>query len=633
MGFKMSLSQWKPFIRAAQLSGLALLSAGWSTALQPLSNPVERQELLALSPEMSALYDSKMAEGGDRISIELDLSNDAQHGFLMRRLKAAGKNEKNSPELFRKMTQIRERALARKSQNTAANVQTAAGGIWCDHYLVVKPPIPGNNGQTMTYEPYVHVSCEGGANYVYADIVAYDTNQAETVSKQVASDAGEEYGNGTDFVDVGTVATVNVAEGHLLRLESVALAIDDVTGRDVSLYTVARTSIALREDGGFTLIHPREIVANSQADILMCQLRGGVDCDYAVAGYDSRGVLTAYPPAPTGVAASRADVPGVLNPADYWAFSAPYNATRLYLPIRTEIKAGARNYLQCTVDNYTFGKVKLHAEGTTCANSVDFKSQLPVGSYAATFNYLADTSYNINGDNTTGCPANIILNKAASFTITILGKAKCTNADGTYSLEPFYKSQAIDGRALTTQRIFYRNSCMAEGTRIQMADGQVVPVEQVKMGDKVIAGAGGKVLTVTDVARGNELNPFVHLRDSAGHEVTLTEMHPVITAKGEVVAAKNLKVKDQLRTEKGVASLTSVKRVPVNGKRVFNLKLGTTEELAGLDSLGRTMFAGGFLVGDMAMQQELETPAKKPVDVLASLPKAWHQDFKNAQAR
>ncbi|WNG26554.1 hypothetical protein F0U62_22955 [Cystobacter fuscus] len=632
MGLEKALSPWKCFIRAIQLSGLALLGAGWSTPPRPLSTNVSHQVLTEQSRQMSALYEARSHAGGDRLSIELDLSDDAQYGFVLNRLHAAGKNERNSPELFNKLARLRRRALSRGNRQPAA-AAPAEQPIWCDHYLIVKPPVSLNDGKSMRYEPYVHVSCQGGATYVYADIVAYETNQTETQSRVVASNAGEEYGGGTNFIDVGTAATVNVADGRLLRLESIALAIDDVTGRDVSTYTVARTSVALREEGGFTLLHPRENVPNSTADIVLCQLRGGADCDYAVAGY-SNGVLMAYPPTPTGVAASRSDAPGVLSPADYWEFSAPFNNRRLYIPVRTEIKAGVRNYLQCKVHSYTYGRIRLHTDtGVVCSNTVDFKALLPVGNYAATFNHLADTSYSINQSDPENCGVNKVLNRATTFTITLLGKARCTSAEGIDYLEPFYKSQAIDGRALTTQRLFFRNSCMAEGTRIQLAGGHEVPVEQVKLGDKILAGAGRAALTVTDVARGNEITPFVHLRDSLGHQVTLTEMHPVITASGQVMAARDLKVRDQVRTDKGVASLTAVKRVPVNGKRVFNLKLGTAEELAGVDALGRTMFAGGFLVGDLAMQEELERPANEPVDVLARLPKAWHQDYLNARRR
>ncbi|RKG78176.1 hypothetical protein D7W79_13475 [Corallococcus exercitus] len=629
------MTQWKPrFLRAVPLSCLALLSAGWSRPLQPPADNMSREELTEQSRQMNALYDTTLAGNPDRVSINLDLSDDAQYRFVARRLQASGKDEKNAPELFSTLTRLRARAIARKqlgAQQPAQGVQPQ-GGIWCDHYLLTNPPTASNGGATMTYKPYVRVSCQGGANFVYADIVAYDVNRAETTSRLVSSNSGEEYGGGTDFIDVATTADVNVTEDHLLRLESMALAVDDVTGQDVSSYTVARTSIAMQQAGSFTMLHPREIVPNSQAEILMCQLRGGADCDYAVAGYNWLGQLTAYPSNPTGIAASSEANPGVLNPSDFWTFSRPYDPQRLYVPIRMDITAGVRNYLQCKVDNYTYAKIKMHTEnGATCGNSVDFVSQLPVGSYSSTFNYLADLSYDLNGDG--ACNSDVILNRAASFSITIIGKAKCTKADGTFSLEAFTKTQTIDGSSLRTKKIFYRNSCMAEGTLVQREDGTTVPVEQVKVGDKVRNGVGNKLLTVTDVAHGNELKPFVHLRDSKGHELTLTEMHPVINARGEVVAAKNLKAKDQVRTDKGTATLTEVTRLPVNGKQVFNLRLGTDEELAGAGELGRTLYAGGILVGDMSMQEALERPEQKPADVLARLPKAWHRDFKNAQVK
>lgn len=629
MGFMNLLSHWKPGIRAIQLSCLALLSAGWTNRLQPPADFIPREELYEQSRKLTALYDAATAENSDRISIKLDLADDTQYRFVERRLRAAGKTERNSPELFSKLTQIRQRALARK-QDGAPSI-LGAGPIWCDHYVLTNPPDSSNGGATMTYRPYVRVSCRGGANYVYADIVAYDVNQAETSSRLVASNSGEEYGGGTNFVDVGTDATVNVSDGRLLRLESMAFAVDDVTGQDVSSYTVARTSIAMNQAGGFLLHHPREIVPNAQSEVLMCQLRGGSDCDYAVAGYNAYGQLTAYPPSPTGIAASRSDAPGVLNENDFWTFSQPYDAQRLYVPIRVDINAGVKNYLQCTVDHYTYATIKLHAEGgETCANASDIKSLLPVGKNSATFNHLADLSYNVN--NNGACNTNLILNKAVNFSILIIGKAKCTKADGSYTLEPFTKTQTIDGTNLKTRKIFYRNSCMAEGTHVKLEDGRVVPVEQVQTGDRIRNGVGTKVLTVTDVARGNELNPFVHLRDDAGHELTLTEMHPVIKATGEVVAAQNLKVNDRIRTDTGNTTLTSVTRIPVDGKRVFNLKLGTPAELAGLGKLGRTLYADGIMVGDMSMQEELERPARKAVDGVAQLPKGWQRDLKNARS-
>lgn len=581
---------------------------------------------------MNARYDAEIIKHGNRLSIDLDLADDAQHAFVLSRLRAAGKNEKNAPGLFHKLSLFRERALRRQREGAKMDAPSS-GPLWCDHYLIVKPPISSGTGASLTYEPYVRVSCNGGANYIYADLVAYDINKEETQSRVVASNAGEEYGGGTDFIGVGAVASVDVAQGHLLRLESVALAVDDVTGRDVTSYTVEKTSIAFRDEGGFTLLHPREIVPNNnRADIWMCQLRGGADCDYAVAGYE-QGILKAYPPVPQGVAASRAEKPGELNPGDFWELGSPFNATQLYVPIRTEIRAGNSNYLQCTVDHYTYAKVLLHSSvGVRCANSVDFKNLLPVGQNTAVFNYLADVSYDINGNGDPECTTTRILNNSVSFNITLIGKSRCTHADGTHTLEPFYKSQAIDGRTLTSQRLFFQNSCMAAGTRIQMADGRILPVEQVEIGDKVLANKEGLILTITDVARGHEIDDFVQLHDNAGHRVTLTQMHPVIKADGKVVAARSLKIRDQVRTNRGIATIKSAKRVPVNGKQVFNLALGTPYELRTVGPQERTLFAGGFLVGDKSMQDLLQNPQPPPMDVASSLPETWRPDFANAQA-
>ena len=49
--------------------------------------------------------------------------------------------------------------------------------------------------------------------------------------------------------------------------------------------------------------------------------------------------------------------------------------------------------------------------------------------------------------------------------------------------------------------------------------GRVVPVEQVKVGDKLLSNGKGLALTVTTVSRGGETDAMVKLRDERGHEV------------------------------------------------------------------------------------------------------------------
>ncbi|WP_225409093.1 Hint domain-containing protein [Stigmatella hybrida] len=625
------LNPWEPLVRASQMMGVLLFTAGWSGPLRPPSDRVPHPQLVEQSRRMNALYDAQRLQHGGRRSIDLDLSDDAQHAFVLDRLQAAGKTARNAPGLFHKLSQFRAHALRRARQATPA-VTVTNGSSWCDHSLVVKPPAASNTGASLTYEPYVRVSCQGGAAYVYADLLVHDINREDTEGRVVASQAGEEYGGGTGFTGVGTVASVDVAPGRLLRLESLSLAMDEATGREFISYTVEKTSLALKEVGGVTLLHPRETVPNNtRADIWMCQLRGGSDCDYAVAGYD-QGLLQPSPPVPQGVAASRTEAPGELNPGDLWEFSRPFDATRPYVPLRVEIQAGSLNGQPCTVDHYTHAQVRLHAPtGEACVSAGDLTRLLPVGQHTAVFNHLADVSYNLQGQRAPECSTSGILHQPVHLTFTLAGMARCTQPDGAHTLEPFYRSQAIDARSTTAQRLLFQNSCMAEGTRIQLANGRVLPVEQIETGDKVLANRMGLILTVTDVIRGNETQDFVQLQDTAGHSVTLTQMHPILKADGRVVAARALRVRDQVLTDKGAAMLKSVKRVPVHGKRVFNLALGTPYELRGVGAQERTLFASGFVVGDKSMQELLLLPPLKPTDVMSRLPKVLHEDFANAK--
>ncbi|MFP2959417.1 hypothetical protein ACLEPN_16650 [Myxococcus sp. 1LA] len=107
---------------------------------------------------------------------------------------------------------------------------------------------------------------------------------------------------------------------------------------------------------------------------------------------------------------------------------------------------------------------------------------------------------------------------------------------------------------------------------------------------------------------------MLRLRDDAGHDATLTEMHPVIKSPGAVVAARDLRVTDQVRTADGVATLTSITKVSPEGQRVYNLALGMDTEL---------------LVGDLRMQDALTLPKREQVSILQRLLKAWPQDYHN----
>ncbi len=83
-------------------------------------------------------------------------------------------------------------------------------------------------------------------------------------------------------------------------------------------------------------------------------------------------------------------------------------------------------------------------------------------------------------------------------------------------------------------------------------------IEEVTFGDRVLADNKGTILTVTNVAEGEETNPMYQIT-AHGHTVLLTGTHPVI-AKNGVIAASNVKASDSIETLGGFYPVSTVKK-------------------------------------------------------------------------
>jgi hypothetical protein len=174
--------------------------------------------------------------------------------------------------------------------------------------------------------------------------------------------------------------------------------------------------------------------------------------------------------------------------------------------------------------------------------------------------------------------------------------------------------------------------CLAAETPVRMANGSSKPVSRVQPGEKVIADASGRILTVSETVIGDEADPMVRLKDRAGHNVLVTQGHPIVTP-GGIVLAKTLSAGDTVLSESGPSKLTSVTRERYHGK-VYNVILGYLAEGTTLTDSNRTMIAGGFLVGDNEMQRIHGMRFdSKPVNVLAKLPAVWRDDYRRFAAR
>lgn len=151
-------------------------------------------------------------------------------------------------------------------------------------------------------------------------------------------------------------------------------------------------------------------------------------------------------------------------------------------------------------------------------------------------------------------------------------------------------------------------SCIAEGSVIRMADGSFKRVETIELNEKV--RANGIDLTVVDIFVGKESKPVFRIVDEDAHNLLVTETHPILTKNKGIVCAYSLEKGDIIVTEQGDRTIKYISKEMFDGK-VYNLQLGTEEEISLMDSDANMFYANGILVGDVLMQMEYEAKAQE----------------------
>jgi hypothetical protein len=559
--------------------------------------------------------------------MKIDLADPAQHRFVMNRLAAAGKTADNSPYLFERLQASTDKALARGKNGTAS---VDAATAFCAHFVHLGTEVKDTtnikfDGAAPT------VSCMDGAAYVYTDITTFNANRAGTESFLVGAASGEDYSGATDFAAVEISPLVPGVRGRVNRTESLVMAYDALGNEQIELRTV-KTEI-LPTPGSINLQHPFDHpgVANGVRTVQMCQLRGAEnECDYRIGNLSAAGSFAPFGSPINGIAGVKSVNPWIGDTSQFFPFTVAFNSSHLYLPALGIIDVGETAVGSCSIKSIAAAKLSVfkRVRGGQCQTSASFTSAvLPtLNTRKATFTTIAD----FTNDGGSGIPARVncshaeIVNDTVRPTMIIVANVNCgeKNPDGTPLIFQRTIIDGANGRTATPFRVNFLNSCFAEGTPVRRANGTVASVEKLKVGDKVISDSKGTILTVTSTAHGTEDQPLVSLRDNKGHKLQLTTKHPVLLASGEVVHASTVKVGDQVMTDRGIAKIVSAERMPYGGQ-VYNLALGTAAEKAKVGVNGTTMFAGGFLVGDSAMQTE-HSRAKAPV--AAVLP-AWRRDF------
>ena len=182
----------------------------------------------------------------------------------------------------------------------------------------------------------------------------------------------------------------------------------------------------------------------------------------------------------------------------------------------------------------------------------------------------------------------------------------------------------------TLETMTITNSCLAEGTQIQLSNGKLAPIESLRIGQEVFSPYDRKdhALIITDTAKGTEQSPDGAHPHELGRTLLLTEMHPIATPDRGMVQARHLQTGDVVMTKNGPTKLTDVSREPYTGQ-VYNLKVGSTTELASLGQDQTIVYANDFIVGDGQIQSKYEALAMKQENsrTVEQIPERWRRDY------
>jgi hypothetical protein len=562
---------------------------------------------------------------------QLDLADPTQYRFLERRLKMAGKSPGNSPYLFQFLAAARNqpwRWVAKSGVRSAALTATADAAPEPLHFVTaaVSKPLKAGEGLASASFPSRAEMVGGeeirvGTIYTYLDVTFSDTNGTPLADLAMA----EDYTGGAN-VDVATPADLTLTNSTSYLSDSAKFEVYlDENGAEqyLSSYT-AETRIV---DGTLTYdvaVEAPDDIKYSDNLISVCLNRTWTqDCDYDLTG-------------------------------DLWALKLPLKGSITVTSANHTINARA-------VENCRADPAQCDFNGDMVINEDDGYITLKLTDFGG--GCQAEKSLGMTGfwqsatvsPDTAGTDDKVLSwdmtgAAAASFgagcrqmqdNVSLLMKIRfpvIQNVPRKYTSSVVTVTTPGDnGDALLCCPMQITNSCFAAGTLIEMANGKLVPIESIAAGDRTLMPPRGnrRSLTVTDTAKGVELESMVRIRDETGRSLLMTSMHPIATLDRGMVIAKNLKRGDIVLTKAGPSKLVDVRRQRYDGK-VYNLKVGSAIEKASLGPDDTVVFANGFLAGDGQVQARYEQMVFAKAhdsDVLKRLPARWHRDYESYLAR
>lgn len=130
--------------------------------------------------------------------------------------------------------------------------------------------------------------------------------------------------------------------------------------------------------------------------------------------------------------------------------------------------------------------------------------------------------------------------------------------------------------------------CFAEKTKIELADGSNLKIEDIRIGDMVITETG--ITHIMNTWCGIE-NEMINILAEDGKIICVTKNQPMLTEKG-VIRAEKVSAGMLLKCSSGFSKVNQVEKK--EQMVVYNL-----------DADGKSIYADGFLCGDFIVQNSL----------------------------
>lgn len=565
------------------------------------------------------------AEMTPHVTNRLSMSNELHYRVVMGALERSGENAEQSPELFRRLQAAHQRGIAARGDAAPPKAVPANDGAdpadpqdlnfiaslsevdntVADHRATALSSIVGGTQQTsITMQLYTLSN-----GHVYASTSG--SQYAQGVNFSLSLSGTEVTGDGTTQAMAYFIYTPYTSRAGLAEDELIVLAASSAPASSAqasTINTVNPTAACMLQpnycvrNGASCIPGQYQTSCTNQVDnrtpIKTCWYRGSqAECDYWNA--------TAHPTNLVFPMSGNASFPNqVVTPANPAVTIALQNPTS---------GGGCNVFFQNSSDPEYWS-----------ANGSTITWNFPAAAFPNTGDCIAYYD---------GTTANLWMQAA----VPLQGSGGGQPPYGSLNFTSDRSQIGVPGVYIIPQ-MYIVQGCYAAGTQITLADGTTaMAIEEFRGNqDEFVIDGDGQRRLVGGTTAGREPKPMIRLKTDQGHELLLTEGHPVINADGEAVKAKDLAVGDAVRTLEGKATLTEVSTETYQG-RVHNLVLAPVDLSSHLPpDEGSTLYAGGILTGDGQMQNWL---ARKTMKVLASDPdavrarldKAWLQDFENDQ--